>query len=137
MSGIEVAGLVLGGFPLLISAAEHYKEGFEPLLKWKRFRTEFISFIDAIDIEKQLFVNTIERFLIEADVPQDELKAFMTIPDYKGWEKNIQVFRSRLGPAYSAYISTINAMRGLMEELQGLLLLKDGSVSCLIYIFIF
>lgn len=33
MSGVEIAGFVLGGFPLLISAAEHYKEGFEPLVR--------------------------------------------------------------------------------------------------------
>lgn len=33
MSGVEIVGFVLGGFPLLISAAEHYKEGFEPLVR--------------------------------------------------------------------------------------------------------
>lgn len=27
MSGVEIVGFVLGGFPLLISAAEHYKSG--------------------------------------------------------------------------------------------------------------
>jgi hypothetical protein len=55
MTAVEIAGFVVGVFPLLISAAEHYKEGFEPLLKWKRFRSDFIGFIDAVDIGKQLF----------------------------------------------------------------------------------
>ena len=69
MSGVEIAGFVLGGFPLLISAAEHYREGFEPLVKWKRFRTDFIGFIDSVDIEKQLFDQMLERFLSELPVP--------------------------------------------------------------------
>jgi len=46
MSGVEIAGFVLAAFPLLISAGEHYREGFEPLVKWKKFRTDFISFIN-------------------------------------------------------------------------------------------
>ena len=130
MSGIEVAGLVLGGFPLLISAAEHYREGFEPLVKWKRFRTDFIGFIDAVDIEKQLFVNTIERFLMTADISQEQLKAFMTIRDYDGWQRDdiAEVLRSRLGP-FPAFLSTINQMHGLIEELKSVLLLKNGNVS--------
>ncbi|PVH79284.1 hypothetical protein DL98DRAFT_420730 [Cadophora sp. DSE1049] len=50
MSGIEIASLVLGGFPLLISTAEYYREGFEPLAKWYKFRSQFIAFIDTVDI---------------------------------------------------------------------------------------
>lgn len=130
MAGIEIAGLVLGGFPLLVSAAEHYKEGFEPLVKWKRFRTVFIGFIDAVDIEKQLFGNTIERFLVTADIPEDELRCFMTNPGYEGWQREDlgKVLQSRLGPTYPAYISTLKTMNGLMEELKGILLLKNGGV---------
>ena len=131
MSGIEVAGLVLGGFPLLISAAEHYKEGFEPLVKWKRFRTDFIGFIDAVDIEKQLFDQTLERFLISADVPQEELQSFMTIPNYEGWRREdlAGILETRLGPSYSAFLGTVKTMNSLMAELQELLLLKNGKVS--------
>jgi hypothetical protein len=153
MSGVEIIGFVLGGFPLLISAAEHYKEGFEPLVsysfyltqvqsitvrdtyariqvKWKRFRTDFIGFIDAVDIEKQLFDQMLERFLISADVPQDEIQCFMTMPEYEGWRRKdlVDLLKSRLGPSYSAFSSTINSMEKLMGDLQALLSLKNGEV---------
>jgi hypothetical protein len=133
MSGVEIAGFVLAGFPLLISAAEHYQEGFEPLVKWKRFRTDFISFIDAVDIEKQLFDQMLERFLMSAEVPEEELKLFMTDPDYDGWQRKelVEVLQLRLGPSYPVYMSTINRMNGLMSDLQALLSLKDGKVGCL------
>jgi hypothetical protein len=130
MSGIEIAGLVLGGFPLLISAAEHYKEGFEIQVKWKRFRTDFIGFIDAVDIEKQLFDQMLERFLISADVPQEELQCFMMIPNYEGWRRKdlVEVLQSRLGSSYAVFSSTIGSMEKLMGDLQTLLSLKNGEV---------
>ena len=123
MSGVEIAGFVLGGFPLLVSAAEHYREGFEPLVKWKRFRTEFIGFIDAVDIEKQLFDQMLERFLISADVPHEEIQLFMTDRAYTGWQREdlVRTLRARLGGSYDVYMSTIKTMDELMHELHELL----------------
>ncbi|CZR68674.1 uncharacterized protein PAC_18573 [Phialocephala subalpina] len=131
MSGVEIAGFVLGGFPLLISAAEHYREGFEPLLKWKRFRTEFICFIDAVDIEKQLYDQMLERFLLSANVPHEELQLFMTKRDYEGWHRAdlVDVLQRHLGTSYPVYMSTINTMTKLMAELQDVLSLKNGEVD--------
>ena len=131
MSGVEIAGFVLGGFPLLISAAEHYREGFEPLVKWKRFRTDFIGFIDSVDIEKQLFDQMMERFLISADVPHNEIQLFMTDRDYEGWRRDdlVRALQARLGPSYDVYMSTIKTMDSLMHELEELLSLKNGEVQ--------
>lgn len=131
MSGVEIAGFVLAGFPLLISAAEHYREGFEPLLKWKRFRTDFISFIDAVDIEKQLYYQMLERFLLSADVPHEELQLFMTKPNYNGWQREdlVKVLKGRLGPSYEVYVSTFKTMNQLMGGLQDVLSLKNGEVD--------
>lgn len=55
MSRVEIVGFLLDGFPLLISAAEYYKEGFELLATWYRLRDDFIQFIDAIATQKLLF----------------------------------------------------------------------------------
>lgn len=130
MSGVEIAGFVLGGFPLLISAAEHYREGFEPLLKWKRFRTDFIGFIDAVNIEKLLYDNMLEHFLLSANVPHEELQLFMTKPNYDGWHRAdlAELLRRRLGSSHDVFISTINTMTNLMNELQDVLSLKNGEV---------
>jgi hypothetical protein len=114
-----------------LRVAEHYKEGFEPLVKWKRFRTDFIGFIDAVDIEKQLFDQMLERFLISADVPHEEIQLFMTKPDYEGWRREdlVGALHARLGPSYEVYMSTIKTMNGLMHDLQVLLSLKNGEVG--------
>jgi hypothetical protein len=131
MSGIEVVGLLLGVFPLLISAAEHYKEGFKPCVKWKRFRTEFIGFINAVDTQKLLFKKVLKRFLISAGIPDEEVDKFMTDPEYEGWKRGdtVIMLKERLGDSYEVYISTIKAMHDLMREIQKLLCLKNGEVS--------
>ncbi|KAH6693323.1 hypothetical protein BKA61DRAFT_279036 [Leptodontidium sp. MPI-SDFR-AT-0119] len=133
MSGIEIVGLVLGGFPLLISAAEHYREGFEPLAKWYKFRTQFIAFIDAVDIQKQLFNLTLECFLRSIDIEEDELQRFMEDPGYEGWHRPelFQRLKGRLGPSLGVFKSTIETMNGLMHDLEALLLIKDGQVEWL------
>lgn len=125
-----MAGLVLGGFSLLVSAAEHYKQGWEPLVRWKRFRTDFLHFIDAIDIEKQLFDQMLERFLISADISQDERRLFLTDPNSEGWHREdlATTLKLRLGNSHGAFISSIRTMNELMAELENLLSLKDGKV---------
>jgi uncharacterized protein CbrC (UPF0167 family) len=134
MSGIEVTGLVLGGFRLLISAAEKYKNGFAPLKKWKRFRTEFVGFINAVDTQRLLFKKALRRFLISADIPDEELELFMMKPSYEGWQQEevVVALQDRLGDSYEVYIGTIRAMHKLMGEMQALLSLKNGEASLLI-----
>jgi hypothetical protein len=60
----------------------------------KRFRAEFIGFIDAVDIEKQLFDH-----LISADVPYEEIRLFMTNREYEGWHREdlVRALQARLG----------------------------------------
>ncbi|KAG9239702.1 hypothetical protein BJ875DRAFT_812 [Amylocarpus encephaloides] len=130
MAGVEVVSLVLGGFPLLISAAEHYRDGFEPLKKWKRFRRDFIKFIDLVDIERELFNQVLKRLLLSAGVLHFELDFFMD-PEYEGWndQKLKLSLERRLGSSLPAYLSIISTMNGLLLELQALLSLKNGKVD--------
>ncbi|RFU31084.1 hypothetical protein B7463_g5232, partial [Scytalidium lignicola] len=134
MSGVEIVGFLLGGFPLLISAAEHYKEGFEPLAKWYRFRDDFIQFIDAVATLKLLFDQTLERFLISADIPDEELQQFMTNPNYEGWHRAelLGLLTEKLGSAHEVFMSTIRRMNKLLLELKEMLMVKtvkNGAVE--------
>ena len=63
ITGVETAGLVLAIFPLLVSALEHYQEGFERLSDWWKFRTEFLGLMHAIGRQAILFDET--RYQVE------------------------------------------------------------------------
>ncbi|CZR67556.1 uncharacterized protein PAC_17455 [Phialocephala subalpina] len=104
----DVIDFLLSSFPLLISAAEHLRERFEPLKDWAEFRPEFISFIDSLDFENRLIHAMVERALAG---PFNSL-------------------RQRLGPSYVEYMSTISTIRALVEELQGVLFIDpDGTFN--------
>lgn len=108
MSGVEVIGLVLGGLPLIISAAEHYKKGFEPLARWKRFRLVFRDFITSVDTQRQMFKLMLKKLLIPVQLEPEEKQRLLTIPDYEGWRRSdvVEALRSRLGDAYDACMGT-------------------------------
>lgn len=102
------------------------------MLKWKRFRTDFIGFIDAVDTERLLFDQVLERFLISTDVvDHEELQHFMVDSNYEGWQRKDldDILARRLGPSLAVYMSTIKTMNNLVQQLQDLLLLKNGEVS--------
>lgn len=63
MSGIEIAGLVLGSFSISLSCRDYYREGFEPLEEWWNFRTQFIAFIDGIRHQMMKYNENITRLL--------------------------------------------------------------------------
>jgi hypothetical protein len=127
MSVFDIASSVLASFPLFISQAEQYREGFKPLRRWNRFRTQFIRFIDAVDLERIRFEQMLESFLISVDVADDELRLFMTVPGDEGWSQKafIHLLQSRLGTSYSIYLRTMKTMDHLMGEMKTLLSLED------------
>lgn len=108
MSGVEVIGLVLGGLPLIISAAEHYKKGFEPLARWKRFKFVFREFINSVDIQRQMFQLVMKKLLIRVQLEPEEKQRLLTIPDYEGWHRSdvVEALRLRLGDSYDACMGT-------------------------------
>ncbi|KAF4631574.1 hypothetical protein G7Y89_g6550 [Cudoniella acicularis] len=130
MSGIEVVGLVLGVLPLVISAAEDYKKGFEPLLRWKRFKFGFRDFITSVDIQRQMFQLVLKKLLIRVQLPAEEKQKLLTVPNYEGWTQpgTIDAIKLRLGDSFEACRDILRAMRDDMEDLQKMMSLKDGSV---------
>jgi len=127
----------LASFLLVILRAEQYREDFKSLERWKRFRTQFISFIDAVDLEKMLFEQMLESFLISVDVADDELHSFMTIPNYEGWSQKdfSHLLQSRLGASYTIYLRTMKTMNNVMCEMKAVLSLEDpGGGVCTRYL---
>lgn len=57
MSGFEIAGVVLGGLPLLIAAIEHYDDIVSPFKRWRKFVPELELFRLQLDLERTTFRN--------------------------------------------------------------------------------
>ncbi|RYP43609.1 hypothetical protein DL770_011551 [Monosporascus sp. CRB-9-2] len=80
MSGIEVAGLVLGGFPILLNCLDYYRKGFEPLEEWWNFRTRFIEFIDNIRHQEMRYNENMYRLLDPIIPDVESLTRMINLP---------------------------------------------------------
>jgi hypothetical protein len=131
MSGIEIIGLILGGLPLVITAAEDYKRGFEPFLKWHRYKRQFRDFTNSVALEKQMFDGLLRRLLEYSDIPLDEKQLLLTGSDPEAWRRveTVKALKIRLGESYISCMYILKTMEEDLLELQKMMSLKDGSVS--------
>ena len=134
ITGVETAGLVLAAFPLLISALEHYRKGFEPLTGWWNFRTEFLSFQNAIIRQKVRFDENLEELLSSIIPSEAEMGALLQDPLGAAWRcPELEAkLKKRLPSSYQSYWDTIQEMQGSMDVLQDKLHTKDGKVRLLL-----
>jgi hypothetical protein len=118
MSGIEIAGLVLGAFPLLIYALESYREGAEVVGDWWQVERAYTKCKQDLKYHQLLFEGNIERFLLPLVVDDDELKQLMENPAGTAWEdpeleKKLQ---ERLPKAYDTFLGVMVDINKLMES---------------------
>ena len=123
MSGIEIAGLLLGAFPLLVSALEHYRQSAEVLEDWWQIKKEYGKCKSEIKLQELLFEHNLERFLLPLVVDDDEIAALIAEPGGIRWKDPALELKlkSRLPRSYDLFIDTIHeiqsAVDGLREEL--------------------
>lgn len=131
ITGVETAGLLLAIFPLLVSALEHYQEGFERLSDWWKFRTEFLGLMHAIGRQAILFDENLEELLsplISSDAEMDTLLRDPTGPFWRRAELEERL-RNRLPKSYTSYRNTINDMKATMDVLQKKLGIQNGRLT--------
>ncbi len=131
LTGVETAGLCLAAFPILVSALENYREGFEPLKEWWMFRTEFITFIDDLDTQKNLFYNNLEKLLIPFIESDNEMNDLLNDPTGALWQgpRLEERLQARLSNSYDNYMRIIQKVLKITEELKRLLGIEGQKVG--------
>jgi hypothetical protein len=118
---MEIAGLALGAFPLLIRALEHFRDTAEVLHNWWRFERVFSNFKIEIEYQQQRLKQNLELNLLPLIIDDDErLQALITNPGGPRWkDRNLEEkLKERLLDNYSLYMDTIEIMNGVMEKLK-------------------
>ncbi|KAI0837385.1 hypothetical protein F5Y06DRAFT_304768 [Hypoxylon sp. FL0890] len=85
MSGIEVAGIVLGSIPLVISALEHYGEILQAINRWRFTAREIQSLTRRLGTQQAIFTNTCEH-LLSGIVPATRLEEMIAEPFGPLWQ---------------------------------------------------
>ena len=130
LTGVEVAGLVLGSIPLLVSALEHYAEGVSTIEKWWRFERELSTIKRLLTAEQVVFQGTCER-LLDGLVPPSELDDLIDNAGGSKWNKDLDTgLRKRLGRSYSSFNDCVEDMYRVINELKSRLDLDpEGKVG--------
>lgn len=132
MSGIELAGLVLGAFPIILNGLESYRKGFEPLEEWWQFRTHFILFIDDVRHQMMKYNANMIRLLdpIVMSTDDDKLATLLRIPSPNHPEFDLEkVLEGRLASELDRFLRIVSRMHELMLSLKKLLQIEDGKAS--------
>lgn len=119
MSGIEIAGLLLGAFPLLISALEHYRQSAEVLEDWWQIKKEYKKCKNEIKLQELAFGNNLERLLLPLLVDDDEIAALIAEPGGMKW-KDVALedkLKSLLPKSYELFLDTIYDIRSTVDDL--------------------
>ncbi|KAI0803735.1 hypothetical protein GGR55DRAFT_385661 [Xylaria sp. FL0064] len=118
MSGFEIAGIVLGAVPLLISALEHYGDALSTLNKWRKYERELRSLVRNLDTERVKLQNVCEKLLVGI-VPESQIEAMIKDPMGGLWkEEKIQArVQSRLWESYGSFEDTISDIKRATDEM--------------------
>ena len=84
MSGAEIASFTLAVLPLLISAAEHYRDMFQPFNRYRKFAAKVKRYQEELEIQKTIFHNQC-RLLLEYVVDHDVASAMLVEQSHPFW----------------------------------------------------
>ena len=133
LTGIETAGIILAIFPLVISALEHYQQGFHPIKEWIRFRGEFTTFLNALIRQKIFFRQNIEELLSPIISSEYEMSLLLDDPGGCAWADDglNQRLRQRLPGKYEyeSYTTTVSYILEILQKLKAKLKISDDQVS--------
>lgn len=131
MSGIEIAGLVLGSFPILLNCLDYYREGFEPLEQWWQFRTSFLAFTDDIRHQMMRYNENMVRLLDPIISDNESLKTLVqNVADPRWQDGSLDgSLRERLAGEHDRFLRIMDRMSDITKDLKRLLKVESGTVS--------
>lgn len=120
MSGVEVAGFIMAAFPLIISALEDYRQGWEMIDDWWKIKREYKKCQQNLKLQKLVFEENLEQLLSTLTQDEDELKMLIAKPGGEMWrDADLEAgLQERLPRSYEVYLEIINEMVGVMNSLK-------------------
>ncbi|KAL1646286.1 hypothetical protein SLS58_003242 [Diplodia intermedia] len=121
MSGIEVAGLALGAFPLIISALHGVKECSKVGKQWRKIRKEHKKWTTELRVQEIFLRLTLEKLLLPL-VPENTshtLDDLLNDPAGSLWNEPslVKKLKERLRFTFDQYVQVIEALKEALEEL--------------------
>ncbi|KAI2473821.1 hypothetical protein F4781DRAFT_4317 [Annulohypoxylon bovei var. microspora] len=118
MSGLEVAGLILGRLPLVISALEYYQSSLS-ILKYRSEKSEIREVEHSLKYRQTLFHTTVELLLHQFLEPA-EIQELLSDPTGSKWQNKSVDLALRESIGHDEYILFSDTTKQLFEALSSL-----------------
>ncbi|KAI0205181.1 hypothetical protein F4808DRAFT_274931 [Astrocystis sublimbata] len=131
MSGLEVVGVVLGAFPLLIEALGQYEEVGRRYGFWRRIRPEYRKCTHDLKYHSDVFRMNLRQLLLPQLVDDDMIEKMITNPGGPDWKaiETADMLRAKLQKSYSTYLEIMDQFQKTMDELRRELALESDMVQ--------
>lgn len=127
MSGFQVAGIVLGAFPIAINALQAYQDIAERVGLFLTIKNEYTNWKNELNFYKLLFTINLRQLLLPLVADDDMITELLMAPGGDGWQDRsvAELFEKRLGGSYELYMQYIQSMRRVLEEINRELLIDS------------
>ncbi len=133
MSGFEIAGVVLGSLPIVVSALQLYIKGASMMQKWRLYARELRSLIRTLETEHGKLENVCAKLLMGI-VPETQIETMIKDPLGQAWQNRdiTAKIRLRLWRSFKIFEDNLRDMNEAMGELKSKLGLgPDGKVCAM------
>ena len=131
MSGIEVAFLFFGSFPIILNCLDYYLELLEPIEELWDFRKHLIAFIDDIQHQMMIYHDSMTA-LLDPIIPDptslDELLHNANDPRWKEQEFKDMLKQRLVASELERFLRIVQRMEKEIVKLKKLVGIKDGEV---------
>ncbi|THW84922.1 hypothetical protein D6D15_08472 [Aureobasidium pullulans] len=122
MSGLEVVGVILAVPPLIVSCLEHYRQVFEYMGTWRKFRAEYSQCKTQVETLVVRLDMTLDRLFLPSAKSKTDFERLKKAPSDNAWIEVEAKLRERLLPNVgSLYVSNMKDLQDAVQELRHVL----------------
>ncbi|KIY01605.1 uncharacterized protein Z520_03157 [Fonsecaea multimorphosa CBS 102226] len=123
MSGFEIAGIVLGALPIVVSLIGEYREGvgtIKILVSTRRYQREVRRYQDGLSTETTIFQNNLERVLLQIVHDEEDIATLLQNPDGDLWKRSEYdaALQKMMKTSYGAYMVTMSELSDMLKNLK-------------------
>lgn len=127
MSGLEVAGVVLGALPILVKALEQYAQGVRTIRKLWHYKYELETHSLALRAELAIFQNVLTWVLAGFASPT-KIEELISSPESAVWKDDslVSALQDRLGTSTVVFVDIMSDLDQALKDFKARLGLDEG-----------
>ncbi|KAK4212993.1 hypothetical protein QBC37DRAFT_464729 [Rhypophila decipiens] len=131
MSGFEIAGVVLGAFPIALHLLDDYRKLAVRANLWRKIKLEHAKCRNDVEFQRVALSSNLRQLILPLLVDDNKANRLLLEPGGESWKDPAidGLLRDRLGHTYDLYLDYIRGMGDVMVELNKELCMDSTAVQ--------